>query len=47
MALQDGDPRIQVQKPTVNLAELLPDLLAKALSLFIQRVESFSHYLDL
>src|SRR3990172_1220438 len=46
-APQNGDPRVQVQKPAVNLAELLVDLVAEALDLFIQHAESFGDYLDL
>lgn len=46
-ALQDGDSPIQVQKPPVNLAELLANLVAEALKLFIQRGEPFGDQLDI
>ena len=42
-----GDPGVQVQKPPVNFAELLVNLLAEALDLFIQHAESFGDHLDL
>src|SRR3990167_5444283 len=45
-AFQDGDSRLQVQEPPINLAELLVDLVAEALDLVIQHAESFSDHLD-
>ncbi len=45
-ALQDSHPRLQVKEPSVNLAELLVDLAAEALDLFVQGAESFGDHLD-
>src|SRR5437870_11475077 len=46
-ALQGGDSRVQMEKSPVNFAELLVNLVAEAIDLFIQRAEPFSDHLNL